>query len=120
MNKKCGNYNINFLLTNNKKIKFLNKNYNNKPKPTDVLTFTNYQKINKKIIRFADIAISGNIIESDAKKLKINFYDHLTHIIIHALLHSNNYDHDTERKFNKMKKIEINILKSMNIENPYM
>ena len=120
INKKCKIYNITFLLTYNKKIKILNKKYNNKPKPTDVLTFINYQKINGKIIKFADIAISGNMIKSDANKLKIDFYDHFTHIVIHALLHSNNYTHDTNKKFNEMRKIEVNILKLMNIENPYI
>ena len=60
------------------------------------------------------------MIKSDANKLKIDFYDHFTHIVIHALLHSNNYMHDTNKKFNEMRKIEINILKLMNIENPYI
>ena len=120
INDKCKYYNITFLLTDNKRIKKLNKTYRNKQKPTDVLTFTSFQKINNhEIIRFCDIVISATIIKYDAEKLKINFYAHLTHIIIHALLHSNQHKHNTEKNYKKMKSLEISILKKLNIKNPY-
>ena len=94
--------------------------YKNNKTTTDVLTFTSYQKdSNNDWIRFCNIAISGSAIKSDSKRLKINFYDHLSHIIIHALLHSNNYTHYVDKDFEKMKSIEIIILKKLNIKNPY-
>ena len=120
INNKCNCYNISFLLTDNDRIKKINKIYKNNPNPTDVLTFTNYQKISKhQINRFCGIVRSGNIINNDSKKLKINFYDHLTHIIVHALLHTNEFDHNTDKEYRKMKQLEIYILKKLNINNPY-
>ena len=41
INKKV---NISVLLTNNKKIKFLNKKFRNKNKPTDILSFPFFEK----------------------------------------------------------------------------
>ena len=120
INSKIENYNISFLLTNNKTIKRLNTIYRNEKKSTNVLTFTSLKKISKnKDIRYSDIAISGNIIKKEANKLKISFYDHFTHIIIHSLLHTNNYRHNSKKNFQKMKKIEILLLKKLNINNPY-
>lgn len=119
-NSKYKYYNFTFLFTDDKRLRKLNTDYKNKTKTTDVLTFTSYQKINnRKITRFCDIAISGKVIKNDSKKLKVNFYDHLSHIIVHALLHSNNYTHHNKKNFNKMKSIETIILRKLNIENPY-
>jgi len=120
INNKCKNYNITFLLTNDNVLKKLNTVYRNKKKPTNVLTFTNSYEHKKNImIKNIDIAISGNKILLEANRLKVNFYDHLSHIIIHALLHSNGYMHDNSKNFQKMKKKEEFILKRLNIANPY-
>ena len=43
------------------------------------------------------------------KKNLINFYDHLTHLIIHCFLHVNGYDHKINTDFTKMKNLEKNI-----------
>ena len=119
-NTKYKYYNLTFLLTDDKRLRELNKVYKNKKTTTDVLTFTSHQKVsNNDWIRFCNIAISGSAIKNDSKKLKINFYDHLSHIIIHALLHGNNYTHYTDKNFEKMKSIEIVILKNLNIKDPY-
>ena len=119
-NNKYKYYNLTFLLTDDKRLRKLNRVYKNKKTTTDVLTFTNHQRINsREKIRLCDVAISGSAIKNDSKKLKINFYDHLSHIIIHALLHSNNYNHYNNENFKKMKLIEIIILKKLNIKDPY-
>ena len=54
------------------------------------------------------------------KKNNINFYSHLTHLIIHSFLHINGYVHDKIKDFNKMKKIEIKVLNKIGIDNPYL
>tara|TARA_Y100001936_G_scaffold199587_1_gene201041 strand:+ start:12296 stop:12784 length:489 start_codon:yes stop_codon:yes gene_type:complete len=120
-NKSCKYYDITFLLTDDKHIKKLNKKYKNTNKTTNVLTFTNYHIINdNQKIRYSNIAISGDRIKEESRKLNLNFYEHFTHIVIHSLLHTNNYKHENERDFQKMKKKEILILKKFNIRNPYI
>ena len=116
-NKKCKKYEINFLLTNNKKIKFLNKKYRNIFKPTDILTFSSLQKIdNNENIKLCDIVLSAEFIKKDSLKMNIDFYDRLTHLIIHGLLHNNGYKHDTFNQRKKMNFLEKNILKNLNIK----
>ncbi len=53
------------------------------------------------------------------KKNGINFYNHFTHLIIHSFLHINGFVHDNFDDFNKMKKIEVKILKKLGIFDPY-
>ncbi len=105
----------------NKKIKAINRTYRKKNIPTDVLTFVTSLK-NKKSNNeaYCDIFFSGEMIKKEANKNFINFYDHLTHLIIHCFLHVNGYDHKKKSDFVKMKKLEEKILMKCNIKSPYI
>ena len=113
-------YFLNLIFVDNKKIKLINKTYRKKNVPTDVLTFVT--SLNNKSLKnesYCDIFFSAEMIKKDAKKNLINFYDHLTHLIIHCFLHVNGYDHKTNIDFLKMKNLEKKILSKLEIKNPY-
>ncbi len=114
-------YNLNIILSNKASVMKINYKFNKKRKDTDVLTFVN--KISNKNlgkIIYCDIFFSIDTIEQFVIKNKINFYDHFTHLLIHSMLHINNYKHTTLHQFNMMKKEEIKILKAIGIGNPYI
>ena len=114
-------YVLNLVFVDDKNIKKINKEYRKKNKTTDVLTFVNSIKNNKNINEtYCDIFFSAETIKKDAKKNLINFYDHLTHLIIHCFLHVNGYDHKINADFLKMKKLEKEILNNFNIRDPYL
>ena len=119
--KKNTSYFLNLIFIDNKNIRAINKTYRKKNLPTDVLTFvtTLNNKISKKE-KYCDIFFSAEMINKDAKKNLINFYDHLTHLIIHCFLHVNGYDHKINADFLKMKKLEKEILNNFNIRDPYL
>ena len=115
------NYYCNFILANDKFIKNLNRKFKNINKPTDVLTFVSKLRINKKKQdRHCDVVFSIETILNDAKKNRINFYRHLTHLIIHSFLHINDFLHNNIKESQVMENIEINILKELGIGNPYL
>jgi probable rRNA maturation factor len=115
------NYNCNFILTDNKLIKQMNKKFLNKKKPTDVLTFASELNIkNKKKQKICDIFLSAEIIFKDARTNGVSFYNHLTHLFIHSFLHINGYNHNQLIDFNKMKKIEIKVLNKVGVSDPYI
>ena len=119
--KKNNSYILNLIFVDDKKIKNINKAYRKKNKTTDVLTFINYIKNNKNENEtYCDIFFAAETITKDAKKNLVNFYDHITHLIIHCFLHVNGYDHKKKSEFLKMKKLEEKILMYLNIENPYL
>jgi len=114
-------YNCNIILTDNKLITKMNSQFRKKKKSTDVLTFVseiNFKKKEKH--KICDIFLSAEMINKDAKKNKITFYDHLAHLIIHSFLHINGFMHYKIKDFKKMKDMEIKILKKIGIENPYL
>ena len=104
---KSNNHTV--LLTNNKKMKVLNRKFRNKNKPTDVLSFPydntkNYKK-NKYL---GDIAISYDIINKRSKTS--NFFEEFDKIWIHGYLHLLGHDHKKKKDYERMKKLEELIL----------
>jgi probable rRNA maturation factor len=96
-------------LTNNKKMKILNKKFRNKNKPTDVLSFPFNNKINyKKNMYLGDIAISYEIINERSKNS--NFFIEFDKIWVHGYLHLLGHNHKKKKDFIKMKKLEDLIL----------
>ena len=119
--KKNNFYFVNLVFVDDNKIKNINKMYRKKNIATDVLTFVNFIKNNKNQNEtYCDIFFSAETIKKDAKKNLLNFYDHITHLIIHCFLHVNGYDHIKESEFIKMKKLEEKILLNFDIESPYL
>lgn len=119
--KKNNFYFLNLIFVDNKKIKNINRKYRGKNKTTDVLTFVKLlNNSNNKNELYCDIFFSAEIIKKDSIKNMINFYDHITHLIIHCFLHVNGYDHKKNCDFIKMKNLEEKILMKLNIKNPYL
>ncbi len=107
---------ISVLLTNNNKIKFLNKKFRNKNQPTDILSFPFFDKKNlKKNLRYkelylGDIAIS---YEEFYKKNKNDCKNGFTKIVIHGFLHLLNFDHKSDREYKIMNSIEEKIFQKV-------
>ena len=96
-------------LTNNKKMKILNKKFRNKNKTTDVLSFPfNNKKNYKKKTYLEDIAISYEIINKRSKNS--NFFIEFDKMWVHGYLHLLGHDHKKKKDFIKMKKLENLIL----------
>ena len=114
-------YALNLIFVDDKNIKKINKKYRKKNTTTDVLTFVNSIKNNNNVNEtYCDIFFSAETIKKDAKKNIINFYDHITHLMIHCFLHVNGYDHKKETDFIKMKNLEEKILMKIGLESPYL
>lgn len=111
LNKKV---NFTLLLSNNKKIKKLNKKFRNKDKSTDVLSFP-FEKKNKisKQTYIGDIIISYNYMNKPrSNQLKI-FKEKVTKTFIHGFLHLLGFDHIKNNDYTKMKKEEDRLYKSI-------
>ena len=95
------------LLSNNKKIKKLNKIFRNKNKSTDILSFPFSKKT--KILNqtyLGDIIISYEFVDKPRnQKIKI-LKKKLIKIFIHGFLHLLNFDHKKNKDYKKMLKEE--------------
>lgn len=112
---------ISIIFTNDNNIRKINKEYRNCNKATNVLSFPLYEKelfnLKDNYILIGDIILSYDTIKNES--VDITFKDHLTHLIIHSILHLFGFDHIEDKEAEEMERIEIDILKKMNINNPY-
>tara|TARA_B100001057_G_scaffold217575_1_gene217762 strand:- start:7103 stop:7561 length:459 start_codon:yes stop_codon:yes gene_type:complete len=102
------------MLSNNKKLKKLNKKFRNKNKSTDILSFpfTDVTKIQKDTY-IGDIIISYNFINKPkSQNLKI-FKEKLIKIFIHGFLHLLGFNHKKIYEYKMMLKEEDRIYKSV-------
>ena len=102
------------LLSNNKSIKKLNKNFKKKNKPTDILSFpfNNKVKISKQTY-IGDIIISYNFVDKPKSQTLKIFKEKLIKIFIHGFLHLLSFDHKRKTDYKKMLKEENLIYKSV-------
>ena len=98
-------------LTNNSKMKVLNRKFRKINKPTDVLSFPLKIKLKSKNY-LGDIAISYEIVNKRSKK---SLFEHeLDKMWIHGYLHLIGYSHVKNEDFKKMSKKENLIFKQLN------
>ena len=102
--------NLTILLSNNKNIKKLNKDFRNKNKPTDVLSFPFEKKFNpKKSSYLGDIVVSYEFMDKPKNTSILKFKQNVVKIFIHGFLHLLGHDHIKLKDFKKMSKEEDNI-----------
>ena len=111
LNKKVS---FSLLLSNNKNIKKLNKDFRNKNESTDILSFpfSKKMKISKKTY-IGDIVISYNFINNPKSQSSKQFEEKLIKTFIHGFLHLLNFDHKKNKDYKKMLKEEELIFQSV-------
>ena len=111
LNKKIS---LTLLLSNNREIRKLNKDFRNKNKPTDILSFplNVKQRISKKTY-IGDIIISYNFINNPKFQNSKIFKEKLIKTFIHGFLHLLNFDHIKNKDYKKMLKEEKKIYESV-------
>lgn len=66
-----------------------------------------------------DIAIAYETCEREAKEAKKTMSDHVSHLVVHGILHLFGYDHVRDLDATLMEKTETQILAKMGIKDPY-
>lgn len=118
---------VTVLLTTDRRVQSLNRDYRGIDKPTNVLSFPQYEskdliKVGRKVVGglyVGDIAVAYQYVVREAKADGKQLLDHVTHLVIHGLLHLFGYDHDTDRRASRMEKMEKEIMASMGLLDPY-
>jgi probable rRNA maturation factor len=104
------NKDIELILTDNKEIQILNKEYRQIDKPTDVLSFP---LENIPGMPLGSIVISIDKAKEGAENFGHSIDEEITLLFIHGLLHLLGYDHETDS--GEMREKEAEIIKKFNL-----
>jgi len=107
---------VNIIFVGTQRMTTLNRQFLNKNKPTNVLTFIfkEYKILN------GDIILCPEIINKEAKKFGFSNDSRWAHMIVHSMLHLQGYDHHNKENQTNMEKMEIKLLSNMKYNNPYV
>ena len=110
---------VNLKIVGNAEMQQLNKEFRNKDRATNVLSFTN-DDLSKDVTKnIGDIAISYDFVKQEAKDHGKSFSDHVIHMLVHGIYHILGYDHEDDISTEVMESKEIYILDKLKISNPY-
>jgi probable rRNA maturation factor len=103
-------FSVSYLITNNRTIKDINRDFRNIDQPTDVLSFPSTDTCTgDEDSFFGDIIISLNKVRDQAKRFDQSFEKELIFLTIHGCLHLLGYDHinPDDEKIMRAKQREI-------------
>lgn len=124
---------ISLLACDDARIAELNAEFRDKPRPTNVLSWPAEELAAEEPggtpaapepdfmgeMALGDIAISWDTCAREAAEAGKPMGDHVTHLIIHGLLHLLGYDHIRDPDATLMEQIEVEILGILGIDDPY-
>jgi probable rRNA maturation factor len=102
-------------------VKRLNRDYRGKDKPTNVLSFpADARATPPGAPRFlGDIVLARQTVAREAGMQGKRLSHHLTHLVVHGVLHLLGHDHETDAEARRMEAREIRILAGLKVPDPY-
>jgi probable rRNA maturation factor len=97
----------------------LNGTYRGKDYPTNVLSFPFEAPVEIEPILLGDLVVCVPIVQKEAIEQNKPVENHWAHMIIHGCLHLLGYDHIDDDEAEEMESLEITLLKSLAINDPY-
>lgn len=115
------------LFTNDEEVHALNREWRDRNKPTNVLSFPMLERAEVlnlpaegPLAMLGDLALAYETCSREAAEKSVPLDHHAAHLIVHGLLHLAGYDHETSPEdADHMEALEIKALAQMGIADPY-
>lgn len=116
------------------RIAALNADFRGKPQPTNVLSWPSEDRAPaaagqapdlpeagtaNEPAELGDIAIAYETCMREAAESDTSVHHHVTHLVVHAILHLMGYDHIDDADAAVMEQVEVEILATLGIADPY-
>ncbi|MBM3546713.1 MAG: rRNA maturation RNase YbeY [Alphaproteobacteria bacterium] len=105
---------VSLALADDAAVRVLNRDYRGKDKPTNVLSFESGERP-----FLGDVVLALETVLSEAKDQGKRPADHLTHLVVHGVLHLLGHDHETTRDAKRMERMEVEVLAGLGVPDPY-
>jgi len=104
------------LLTDDAAVRELNARFRDKDKPTNVLSFPAPENAAPHL---GDIVLAFGVCTTEAQAQGKTLSDHLSHLVVHGVLHLLGRDHEDEAEADDMEAEEREILAQIGVADPY-
>jgi probable rRNA maturation factor len=120
---------VSIKLSDNAEVQALNREWRDKDKPTNVLSFPMLDDTELDAlltgtydapeIMLGDIILAHETCAAEAKEKDVPIAHHATHLVIHGMLHLLGHDHIEDDEAELMEALEVKALAYMGLHNPY-
>lgn len=111
------------VLADDRLVRSLNRDYRGQDKPTNVLSFAGLDETAETAadapMLLGDVVLARETISREAGAQGKTVAEHLTHLVVHGVLHLLGYDHETAPKAARMESLERAIMADLGIADPY-
>jgi probable rRNA maturation factor len=117
----AGRSELGIVFSDDAHIRSLNADWRGKDKPTNVLSFPAFPLARGGRLppMLGDIVLAAETVAREAALEDKPAENHITHLVIHGLLHLLGYDHETDADAEEMEAIERAALARLAIPDPY-
>jgi len=111
---------LSLVLTDDARIRRLNRDWRGFDKPTNVLSFPAADADDDDPgPLLGDVVIALETTAREAAEEGRRFDDHFAHLLVHGLLHLFGFDHESDDEAEEMEALETTILADLGIADPY-
>lgn len=114
---------LSLVLVDDAQIRDLNRNYRGFDKPTNVLSFAALDGEDAAPAEgprlLGDVILARETIVREAAEQDKRLTNHITHLVVHGVLHLLGFDHELDEDAEEMEGREIAILAQLGIADPY-
>ena len=104
------------LLTDDAEVQDLNARFRDKDRPTNVLSFPAPETAEPHL---GDIVLAYGVCADEAAAQGKSLADHLSHLVVHGVLHLLGRDHEDDAEAEEMEAEEREILAGIGVADPY-
>lgn len=115
---------ISLVLSDDAEVQRLNRDYRDQDKPTNVLTFAalddeDAPQPDDGPLMLGDVILAYQTTASEAAHENKTLVQHLSHLVVHGVLHLLGYDHQDDAEAEEMERLEAAVLGALGIPDPY-
>jgi len=115
---KHGTYEVTLVLTDDKEMQELNSTWRGKDAPTNVLSFPLEEEVSEPGL-LGDVVLAYETTLKEAREANLALADHVSHLVVHGVLHLVGFDHEEDEEAERMENLERTALASIGIADPY-
>lgn len=112
---------ISVVLADDKFVQTLNRSWRDLDAPTNVLAFpaSDEDMPEGSVQLLGDVVVAFETTRREAEEQGKQLDAHLTHLIVHGVLHLLGYDHLVDDEAEQMERLETDILSGLGVDDPY-
>lgn len=120
--ERTGGFEISIVLADDRMVQGLNRKFRGVDKPTNVLAFPAEAKGTPEVRPqpMGDVVVAFQTVQAESRSQAKTLAAHLTHLVVHGVLHLAGHDHEDGAEADAMEALEATILKRLGIADPYL